>query len=106
MNFLDLLEYKVLTITNKLPEWLDPNACLLVIQENINYLNNSIEMIAESGEKSLFSLSYCKTVRRKIPLKEWYLSNEYKETGEHLLVGKLPWEHFVIMSPFRKEAEA
>lgn len=97
--FEDMLEYKVLQITNKLPKWLKDEELEIIISEHTFFETNRVEMFTETRSSSFVS-SYVKVLRRKFKC-EWYLATKWEKNPiGNLLVGKLPWSHYIVLAPF------
>ena len=100
--FETLLLCKVLKITDRLLEWMKEDEFELITSEHQFFDANKIIMYTDSGATGEFILNYVKAIRRKLKC-EWFLSNEhYKESlaeCPRLLIGKLPWNHYVLLAP-------
>ena len=98
--FEDLLEYKMLTITSSLPKWFKDEECEIILSEHKFFEENKIVLHTKTRE-SRFSSPYVRVIRRKFKC-EWYLSIEHGGLPP-VLVGKLPWAHYVLFAPFKKK---
>ena len=103
--FEDLLEYKMLTITSKMPKWFKDEDCEIITSEHEFFERNYVVLFTET-RKSRFVSSYVKAIRRKFKC-EWFLTIQREDKDlPPLLVGKLPWKHYVLFAPIKlKEDE-
>jgi len=104
----DLFAFKIATVRPSLKKKFKP---LLEIQEEITIFNDPkyVYFAIEDGSRTCFRREYVEAIKRAFNSVDLYLSQdvENRRTGDRLrvLVGKLPWKHYVILSPNTRQEE-
>ncbi len=104
--FEDLMEYKILSIRKKLSKWMREDKFQTIVSEHVFFEDNRIIMHTDEGNTGDFIWSYVRAVRKKFKC-DWYLSNACPNQPQtpYLLIGKLPDNHFIILTPARPVKE-
>ena len=104
----DLFEFKIASVRTRLKKKFQP---LLEIQEEITVIGDEkyVYFATADGVRTRFRREYVEAVKRAFKSVELYLSQdvENRRTSDRarVLVGKLPWKHFVILAPNIKQEE-
>ena len=97
----DLFMFKIATVRTTLKKKYQP---LLEIQEEITIICNEkyVYFATADGTRTCFRREYVEAVKRAFKSVELYLSQDVERKSGgigRVLVGKLPWKHYVILAP-------
>jgi hypothetical protein len=105
----DLFQFKIATIRRNLKKKFKP---LLEIKEEITNFGDEkyVFFATEDGSRTCFRREYVEAIQRSFKSIELWMSQEIENRRDgdisRLLVGKLPWNHYVILAPNIKQDES